>query len=104
MYYITKTKSKTRPFQVVNVDIGNFEVINTSQLLKSRQACKKNIIANMDTVFNDDSDLPFYVGVQDDTLKKPVSYFMNDDGDVFAPKEAEFPKYIPGRNPKKKKK
>lgn len=100
MYHIVNTKSKTHPFQVINVDAGNGEVINTSQGLKSKQAAFKNIIANMGTVY------PIIhsrksVCVQDDTLTKQKAYILFEDG-IKEPMESVL-KYIPGKNPKKKK-
>lgn len=104
MYHIVKSKSKERPFQVVNVDGGNGEVINTSQLLKSKQACLKNIIAGMNNVYSDcEKTDKMYVSVQDDTLKTPNAFSLYDDGKKVYRIEA-MPRYIPGRNPKKKSK
>lgn len=104
MYHIVKTKSKIRPFQVVNVDSMNHEVINTSQGLKSKQSAYKNIVANMDSVFSDSNER-FYVIVQDDTFKDPVRYKFYDDNfremEPFG--DNPFKKYIPGKNHKKKK-
>lgn len=100
-YHIVKTKSKTHPFQVVNVDSDNNEVINTSQLLKTKASAFKNIIANMDTIFNQ-SDEDCYVIVQDDTLKASIRYTLFDNGSKTKDQIVGYKKYIPGKNPKKK--
>ena len=104
MYHICKTKSKTHPFQVINVG-GNGEVINTSQLLKTKWGAIKNIIANMETVFYDDNvAIPCsgesYCHVQDDTLKKPTAFTLYGTKQKVYNIDAG-PKYIPGKNPKK---
>lgn len=101
MYHIVKTKSKEQPFQVINVDSGNGKVINTSETLKSKQAAFKNIIANMDTVYSASNEC-FSVHVQDDTLNLPVAFELRDDGKKSYT-VVPGPKYIPGKNPKKKK-
>lgn len=102
MYHIVKTKSQQRPFQVINVDAGNNEVINQSQPLTTKWNCLKNIIANMDTVFSDD-DAHRYAHVQDDTLKIPSAFTLYDTKRKDYNVEAK-PKYVPGKNKKKKSK
>lgn len=101
MYHIVKTKSKERPFQVINVDAGNNEVINQSQPLTTKWNCLKNIIANMDTIFSADN-ADRYAHVQDDTLKVPVALTLYDTKRKVYNVDAK-PKYKPGKNPKKKK-
>ncbi len=101
MYHIVNSKSKVKPVQVVNVDPNSGEVINTSQLLKSKSACITNIVASIDEVFCECSCY-MYVMVQDDTLKRPTAYKMFDTKKrVYGISPS--PKYIAGRNPKKKK-
>ena len=101
MYHIVKTKSKAKPFQVINISANN-EVINTSQLLKSKQAAFKNIDANMGTIFSD-SDADYYCLIQDDTLKVPKVYEFYDTGEKKElDSELHKPTYIPGKNPKNK--
>ena len=94
MYHIVKTKSKK--FQVVNI-AANGKVINSSEVLNSKQSCHKNIIANMDSVFIDDSGL-CYVCVQDDTGEAPIAYTLFDTGEMETDIAAR-PKYRPGKNP-----
>ena len=99
MYHIVNTKSRLRPFQVVNVDSGNGEVINQSQPLTTKQNCIKNIVANMDTVFSDDN-ADRYVLMQDDTGKVPVAFKLYDDKRKEKLLGGERPKYVPGKNKK----
>lgn len=101
MYHIVKTKSLTRPYRVVNVDGGNGEVINTSQLLSSKSACLTNIVAGMDTVACN-CDCDFYVLVQDDTLKTPSAFTLYDNRKKVYNIDA-VPKYVPGKNKKRNK-
>lgn len=97
MYHIVKTKSKK--FQVVNL-AHNGKVINSSEELNSKQAAHKNIIANMGSVFID-ANPAMYCSVQDDTVKEPKAYTLFDSGEMESDIDAE-PKYVPGKNPKKK--
>jgi len=100
MYHIVKTKSLTRPYRVVNVDAGNREVIHISQPLSSKAACFTNIVATMDTVACN-CDCIFYVLVQDDTLRTPSAFTLYDNRKRVYNIDA-VPKYIPGRNKKRK--
>lgn len=101
MYHICKSKSLTRPYRVVNVDVDNNEVLNSSQLFTSKAACITNIIAVMDTVHCKCEDTMFVI-VQDDTLKVPVAFTLFDDRKRDYNISAK-PKYVAGRNRKKKK-
>lgn len=98
MYHIVKTKSKSQPFQVINIDPNNSKVINTSELLTTKPACITNIIASIGEVFcSCSSDM--YVVVQDDTLKKPAAFTLYDNKKRVYNIDVK-PKYEPGKNKK----
>lgn len=93
MYHIVKTKSKK--FQVVLVG-KNREPLSTSELLNSKQSSMKNIKAQCE------QNGAVCASYQDDTLKIPVAFSRNFIEESFTTLTT-FPKYIPGKNPKKKK-
>lgn len=74
MFYITKTKSATKPFSVVRV-AKNGEVLSQHPL-KTKQACWKNIFAQIvdDTIVQDDTKgatgVRYMVNPIDKTKKK----------------------------------
>lgn len=103
MYHISKNKSKTKPFSVVNLSESG-EVLSEHKL-KTKQACFKNIISAMDEIEVEDSRFDAWVNVQDDTVIPAKGYTVDVDGfrwpiTNYDPK----PQYIPGKNPSKKKK
>lgn len=96
MIHITRSKTG---YMVVAI-ASNGEVLSTSEVLKSKPACWKNIVATLDDCYIIRS-----VRVQDDTLKEPKVYVIDDAGDKYVSLSHDpEPKYIPGKNTKRKKK
>lgn len=93
MYHIVKTK--TKKFQVVLVGV-NEEPLSTSELLNSKQASIKNIRAQCE------ENGAVVANYQDDTLKTPIAVKRNFIEESFETLPT-VPKYIPGKNPNKKK-
>ena len=93
MYHIVKLKTG---YQVVAI-AGNGEVLSTSEILKSKPACIKNLkaIEKYSSIYG--------ILFQDDTKKQPVVLKLHLGVISKADITAE-PKYIPGKNPVKKKK
>lgn len=102
MYHIVRPKSKTKSkkFQVVNLS-SNGEPINSSEILDSKQACETNIIANKESTNIEKKEVMYFL-VQDDTKRTPEAYTLLSTGERETDIVAE-PRYIPGKNPKKKK-
>jgi hypothetical protein len=103
MFHLVKTRSKVKPFSVVLLS-ENGEVLNEHRL-KTKQACFKNLVAVMDNIKVVKGNFTAWVDVQDDTVTSMLGYKVYNNGDVvlvegYDPK----PKYIPGKNPSKKKK
>ena len=95
MYHIVKSKSKTKPFNLVSV-AANGEPLS-SHPLATKQACFKNVKAQVKEVV---SVAGHWVYVQDDTLRTPVAYAVYPEGKRRAP-GMEKPKYVPGKNKRK---
>lgn len=105
MYHITHSRSKTKPFNLVHVS-GNGEPVS-SHPLKTRASCFKNVAASLKGVkgINNETISKLYFLVQDDTRSNPFVFRVYADGTRMEDDEQkQEPKYIPGRNPKKKKK
>lgn len=97
MLHITKTKKGM--FQVVLVG-KNGEPLSTSELFPRKQAAKKNVLAQLSAVKEKE--------FQDDTEKDPRVRIVDDgDGVIDVMDGEEYRRasiYIPGKNPKNKKK
>lgn len=92
MYHIVKTKSKK--FQIVLVG-KNGEPLSTSELLNSKQAAFKNVLAQIKATVNP------MVYIQDDTIKGTLVYLMWSDGSKHITNDVPLtPKYVPGKNKK----
>lgn len=98
-YHIVRNKSKTKPFTVVLL-ADNGEVISSHQLA-TKQAAFKNIKSQIKQLLGCDY-------VQDDTVEKPsmrlYGYDRQKVGVVVGALATPSAKYIPGKNPKRKKK
>lgn len=100
MFHLVKSKSKTKHFSVIET-AENGEVLS-SHGLKTKQACFKNLVARMDNIFCDDTgDGIMYIEVQDETSGRVALYLLFDDGKKSLQSNIR-PRYVPGRNPKKK--
>lgn len=95
MYHLVKNKSKTKPFTLVLVG-DNGEPLN-SGVFKTKQACFKNVQAVMVTL-----NMTSPRGLQDDTVKPSVRWDVSQENYTKS-QLGVHPKYIPGKNPKKKK-
>lgn len=93
MYHIVKSKTG---YQVVAI-AGNGEVLSTSEVLKSKQRC----ITNLKSLAKLSISGCMYL-FQDDTLKYPVVKMIDRYGIYPTDMEIPEPKYIPGKNPVKK--
>ena len=98
-YHITHSKSKTKPFNVVLV--GNNGEPMSSHQLASNQSAWKNVKSQIKQLNGSDF-------VQDDTAGKLVCrlYFYEHSSKTVkaGATSSPMPRYIPGRNPKKKSK
>ncbi len=92
MYHITKTKSGK--FMVVLVG-KNGEPLNTSEQFPTKQGAKRNLKA-VATVMQEG------ILFQDDTFKSPSVYVVDVNGKIWHGMSDPDPRYIPGKNPKKK--
>jgi uncharacterized protein YegP (UPF0339 family) len=97
MYHIIKTRSKKEPYAVVLIG-ANGELLSRSENFTRKQAAWKNIYAQV--VQN--NSIGAYA--QDDTLYTCLVYGLIMDGRKYRTYSAPKPKYIPGKNPKKRKK
>jgi uncharacterized protein YegP (UPF0339 family) len=82
--------AKTKQFYVVTL-AKNGEVLSTSELLKSKSACLKNILSQMDAFSC------ITVHFQDDTLKKPLLYNLFGDKSKSVSKFPPHPIYTPSK-------
>jgi len=94
MIHISKTKKGL--FIVVTV-ANNGAVTNTTETLSSKAKCYKNIRATMKQW---EADL---VNVQDDTTTEPGVWAISHTSREYLPDMKAEPRYIPGKNPKRKK-
>lgn len=102
MYHITKVKGG---FMLVAV-AQNGETLSTSEVLTTKDKCFVNAKAQLKSCFVSLADyLHPGVLVQDDTGVKSVLWLVRLKGrkSLYVQSEVK-PKYIPGRNPKKKSK
>ena len=95
MYHIVKTKSKTQPFQVVLIG-RNSKVLSSSETFKTSRSCIRNIKAQCSIHGTG------IATIQYDYLKiiTAVRTNFNNGYEVLVTPKA---KYIPGKNPKKRK-
>lgn len=100
MYHIVKTKSKK--FQVVLIG-DNGEVLSTSEHFTRKEKAFKNAHAQIDLVYEEKETDRLYGFVQDDTPTKSLRYKLYDNGNKVKTDVNPVDKYIPGKNPKKKK-
>lgn len=96
MFHLVKSKSKTKPFSVIET-AENGEVLS-SHNLKTKQACHKNLVARMGNIIPV-GGISFRVVVQDETKKKVETYHLLDSG-AMIPSKKTYPVYVPGKNPK----
>lgn len=94
MLHIVKTK--TGKFQVVFV-AKNGEPLSTSELLNTKQSAFKNAISQISL------SMSCYPFVQDDTGVTPMIYTIQGSKKHLSDDLPLYPKYIAGKNPKKKK-
>lgn len=104
MYHIVKTKLKPG-FRLVAVG-NNGEPLSSSEVFTTKEKCFVNAKAQLNSCFVSLADhLWPGVLVQDDTLPKPILWVVRPKGKKSKYIQSEVkPKYIPGRNPKKKSK
>jgi hypothetical protein len=95
-YHIVRSRSKTKPFNVVLLST-NGELVSNHPL-KTKQACFKNIVAQMGELHG----YKIWCHVQDDTYEEPVLFRVWRDGHKSYANIKKFPKYAPGPNKKKK--
>lgn len=98
MIHITRSKTG---YMVVAI-ASNGEVLSTSEVLKSKPACWKNIKATAIAYGTED------LHVQDDTTKLTSVFRLvilcNNEWHMSLSLVPSEPKYIPGKNTKRKKK
>lgn len=103
MYRIVKSKSNTQPFQVVQTG-KNGKVITQSETMSSKAKCFKNILASLGDIglLHSHTYTSVFVVVNDEIGKSCVAYELFADGAKFKMSD-QYARYIPGKNPKKKK-
>lgn len=98
MLHITKNKKKE--FQLVNVG-ENGELLASTEGVKTRQSIFKNLVAQRAN-FNQYPQSPSHSLVQDDIANKVWEVDLSGTATVHTTGIVK-PKYISGKNPKKKK-
>lgn len=100
MYHICHSKSKVKPFSIVSI-AANGELLS-SHLLKTKQACFKNVQAQLSAINDESMYSNIYVFVQDDThFKTPIVYKVYTRSKQVTDDMPVKPKYHAGKNPKK---
>jgi uncharacterized protein YegP (UPF0339 family) len=94
MIHICKSP-KTKQFYIV-VLAKNGEVLSTSELLKNKSSCYKNIRSQMKEF--DNHEFCFY---QDDTGSKPLVFAIDEDVKKVRHDIKPHPIYTPTKNKKK---
>lgn len=103
MYHITNTRSKAKPYSVVLV-AENGEVLSHHSL-KTKQACWKNIQAQLSEINKEQSGPLDFVYAQDDaTNRTPLVYKVWKKGHKITDDLPLKPRYIPRKNKSSKKK
>lgn len=98
-YHITRSPRSKKYYAVLLNEKG--EVLSETQLLTRKENVFRNIVAQIDEIYAPANEI--HAVVQDDSVTPMKKYNLYDDGRREKNDSPLFPKYIPGKNPKKKK-